>query len=516
MRITNNMITNNTKININGNKINVDKYNTQMTTQKKIAKASENPVIAIRSLRLSTSLSHVNQYVDNNIPDAQAWLDVTETALTNMKDILRDVRTLCVKGSTDTHTAEDRETILKQLNALSGQVYSEGNADYAGRTVFTGYRTGSKLTFETAETTTSYDVEQNFSYEDLMETRFYSGSVEVPKTVEKDTDGKVTSDACETEIVQSNYDRIRVAYDKIAEFPTSISVTKGNGATSTHAVTVYENYDAWEKAGSDKTKKVGEDEIIFIKDSGEMIFGKTVSNELKADKSTMTVNYTKNGFAAGELRPEYYFKCTKHEGTAPNVVETKYNQFEDGSGQKDVITQEIQYTIANNTNLTVNTQARDVFNSSIARDMQDMTNIVKAAIEANDKVEKIKSMMKDSRYADAASQEYLQGYLDAAKKEADYADDNLQKTYGQYITNFDNYMNAVTKQITNVGSMTDRLKLTQTRVSNQQSTIEELKTSNEDRELSDIIIDYYASYNAYQSSLTAAAKVGKQTLLDYL
>ena len=38
MRVTNNMITSNTKNNINSNKVFVDKYNTQMTTQKKIDK----------------------------------------------------------------------------------------------------------------------------------------------------------------------------------------------------------------------------------------------------------------------------------------------------------------------------------------------------------------------------------------------------------------------------------------------------------------------------------------------
>ena len=64
MRITNNMIMGNTKTNINSTKVLVDKYNTQMTTQKKISKASEDPVIAIRSLRLSTSLSHLDQYKD--------------------------------------------------------------------------------------------------------------------------------------------------------------------------------------------------------------------------------------------------------------------------------------------------------------------------------------------------------------------------------------------------------------------------------------------------------------------
>ena len=41
MRVTNNMITSNTKSNINANKVLVDKYNTQMTTQKKINKPSD-------------------------------------------------------------------------------------------------------------------------------------------------------------------------------------------------------------------------------------------------------------------------------------------------------------------------------------------------------------------------------------------------------------------------------------------------------------------------------------------
>ena len=36
--------------------------------------------------------------------------------------------------------------------------------------------------------------------------------------------------------------------------------------------------------------------------------------------------------------------------------------------------------------------------------------------------------------------------------------------------------------------------------------MEELKSKNEDRELSDIILEYTAAYTAYQSSLQAASK----------
>ena len=137
MRVTNNMILRNSSYNINGTKGSVNSSMNQMTTQKKINKPSEDPVVAIRSLRLSTSLSRVDQYYKKNIPDAESWLDVTETALNNMKSLMTDVRTQCVNGSTDTLNQEARNTILKQLKSLQSQLYAEGNADYAGRTVFT-------------------------------------------------------------------------------------------------------------------------------------------------------------------------------------------------------------------------------------------------------------------------------------------------------------------------------------------------------------------------------------------
>ena len=92
-RITNNIILHNTTGNINGNKVNVNNLNNQMTSQKKIQRPSENPVIAVRSLRLRTTLSEIDQYYENNIPDAESWMKVTETALANMKTILTDIRT---------------------------------------------------------------------------------------------------------------------------------------------------------------------------------------------------------------------------------------------------------------------------------------------------------------------------------------------------------------------------------------------------------------------------------------
>lgn len=545
MRITNTMITNNTKSNINSNKLLVDKYNTQMTTQKKISKASENPVIAIRSLRLSTTLSHINQYVDNNIPDASAWMDVTETALTNMKDLLTDIRTHCVNGSTDTLNQEDRQTILDGLKALSEQVYAEGNADYAGKTVFTGYRTSSNLTFDEEELNTRYSINQTFNYSNLEEKRYYTGDVMVPEAI---VTGSVNPDndtkACTTTIAENTFERVRLAYngdtqlnsfsysykdkdgnaqditftrtenvDQVTgEITYSYDATNANTDPATAAtppqMTVFETEQDWEAAKQADGlvgKVVGDDEIIYIEQTGEFIFGKNVANTISDGKAQMNVNYEKEGFAKGELRPEYYYDCTdmSDDDETKWVTYTKENQ-------------EIKYTVANNADLTINTQADSVFDSSIARDVDELVNVVQKSIDAHNKVAKIEEMMAEAQYQDEVSQEMLKGYLDAAKKEADFADDNLQKTYEAYIGRFDKYLEKTNIAITNVGSVKNSLKLTQTRVENQQMTLEELKSDNEDRDISDIIIDYYASYNAYQSSLTAAGKLGQSSLLDYI
>ena len=62
MRITNTMINFNTKNNINATKVDVDTYNTQMSSKKKIQNPSDDPVIAIRALRLRSTLNQINQY----------------------------------------------------------------------------------------------------------------------------------------------------------------------------------------------------------------------------------------------------------------------------------------------------------------------------------------------------------------------------------------------------------------------------------------------------------------------
>jgi len=59
MRITNKIIQNNNLANINTNKIYQDTLSTQMSTQKKINRPSDDPVVAIRALRLRSNVTEV-------------------------------------------------------------------------------------------------------------------------------------------------------------------------------------------------------------------------------------------------------------------------------------------------------------------------------------------------------------------------------------------------------------------------------------------------------------------------
>ncbi|MCD7859542.1 MAG: flagellar hook-associated protein 3, partial [Firmicutes bacterium] len=376
-----------------------------------------------------------------------------------MKTILNDIRSQCVYGASDQLTTDDRETILANLEKLRDQVYSEGNADYAGRTVFTGYRTNQKLTFMKDDSTTSYDITQSFSYGDIEEYRYYSDEVTVPTTAAEVT-GNTISDP-----KQSIFDRVRLSYGEIDSIVDKDGNVLDGGATSNQGtlaysytdangtvqndgelnVTVYDTLEDWAAANADNEYSIPDGEAVLIKETGELILSTDASSTLRSGKATFDLDYNKTGFDEGEVRPEYYFNCTNV--TDPdNPID--YVKYKDGKE----IYQDIEYVVSGNQTLTVNTQASAVLDSSIGRDIDAMIEAVRFAQEANAKVEELEKMQKMQEYASDDCQAALEEWLAAAQKEADYADDNLQKLYNSYIGNFDEYLQKVNLAVTDVGS----------------------------------------------------------------
>lgn len=514
MRVTNNMILNTSSSNINDVKVSLDKSNTQMTNQQKINRPSEDPVIAVRSLRLQTTYSKTEQYYRKNIPDAESWLDVTETSLTKMKDVITDMRTLAVNGATGTLTQDDRNTILTQLKALQEEIYTLGNADYAGRTVFTGYRTDKQLTFMSNESDTAYTIKQKISYEDILQSRYYSNEVVMPTTP---ADVNALTDAMRQDMTtrETTYYNMRTAYNDIngdaanavpAIDPANIKITQADGTDITPPagnIHIYQNEADWEAVTG--TKEVMPGDIVIIQGTGDIILGDDLAYNMISDKATLDIAYTKKGFSTSELRPEYYFDCTDITDPKKPVDFVKEDRSYD-----------INYTIAENQTLKVNVEAYDVFNHSIYQDMSDMINAITYSIEAHDKLGKIDKMIKDPNYADKESQENLIKWKDLCQKEVDYADDNLDKLYTRMIKSADGYLSDFNLAITRLGCTMDTLKMTENRMSEYEENVLQLQSENDNVDISQVIIDYTAIYTAYQSSLTAAGKLYQQTLLNYI
>ena len=596
MRITSNMTLHNAATNINGNKVLVDKGNNQMTTQTKIQRPSEDPVVAVRSLALQTRLSKINQYYETNIPDAEQWMDVTETAMNNIIDNITELKKLCVQGSTSTMNTDDRETILKQLKSLQESIFAEGNADYAGRTVFTGYRTDKTLVFTDADCDKKYNITQNLSANDFEKVSYFNNEVSVPANKDQvnKLDDTSSADNLKKEditIQNSSYKRLRLAYDDISDVESlTFSYKNSSGGTVTNTmqlvtqaqathgtkkeayiptlakadangnleyesgvdkygerdvkstdgtkttvkykydqvsnntlssndlpktVYVFENELDWADCLSKNgAKYVPDDAAVLIKETGDLVFGKNTADQMSAKETSVAVNYDKNSFSAGELKPEYYYDCVDNTGV-------DYSDLDGTIGSRLVynrsdIAYDINYTVAVNQNITVNLQANEIFDSSAQQDMKDLTSVITNTQDAYEKREKIAALMKDSDYQDDATQKKLSEWYTAASKEYDYYNDYMQETFERVLGNTEDYLNKANLAETTLGCRGDELKITKTRMDEQQESVTELKSKNDNLDLSTIMMNYTAYYTAYQASLVAAGKLGEQSLLNYI
>ncbi len=217
MRITNKIMNNNSLYNINNNKIAEDEVNTQMATGKKIARPSDDPVIAIRALRLRSTVTQLDQYYNKNAKDAKSWMDVTEDALSTVTDVLTDAIQQVNKGANKDLTLDDLNTIVTQLTALSKEYYSTGNVDYAGRYIFTGFRTDTTLSYDKVTTENFTDINDEFTANDISKSirTINLQDLDAGNVLTKDIVGDYGNATTETDIDQVSVGRIRLSYDNL-------------------------------------------------------------------------------------------------------------------------------------------------------------------------------------------------------------------------------------------------------------------------------------------------------------
>lgn len=144
MRVTNGMMISNMLRYLGNNQERLSKFQNQIDSGKKISVPSDDPVVAARALKLRTDVAKVEQY-QKNIGDAKSWLDSTDETLSKMGSVMHKARELMVQASNGTNTTEETQKIALELKQLRVQAVHLSNSTYAGRYIFSGFKTDQKL-----------------------------------------------------------------------------------------------------------------------------------------------------------------------------------------------------------------------------------------------------------------------------------------------------------------------------------------------------------------------------------
>lgn len=515
MRITNKIMQKNNLANINTNKVYQDKLSNQMSTQKKVNRPSDDPVVAIRALRLRSNVTEITQYYSKNVPDAESWLSVTEDAVKNLSQIVTSMITQANKGSNGDLTSADRQIILEQLKALGEEVYSTGDADYAGRYVFTGYRTDTPLSFTKADNTKYTITEQLDSSAIGSLTKVNTGDL-----LDINSGNFNTVNVDEDDIGSVEVHRIRLAYDNCyggKDAAPEISfkdangntVTWGTGANADAQITVMSShqdpYSTIAAAGN-------EDMIIYVPETGELLLGSNRYDTLSAvkdDASTaenegeIRVTYEKNSWQKGDLRPEHYFYCETDKGITYNA------DYLTGNAAKQVI----QYDVGFNQSIRVNSTADECFQHGIGREVDDLVKAQQDVLDLEGVKTTLEGLLETASGNDAKK---LQTQLDAVEKALTLAKDKSQKLFESSITTFQGYLDAANLCITNCGTRSSKLELIKNRMQSQKTTYESLKSVNEDVDITEVAIQLTSAELTYEAALMATGKVMQSTLLDFI
>lgn len=519
--------------NINTNKINEDRLSTQMSTEKKINRPSDDPVVAIRALRLRSSVTEVTQYYSKNIPDAESWINVTQDALNNLTQILTNLISQCNKGANNYLETEDREIILEQIKSLADEIYATGDADYAGRYVFTGHRTDTSLSF-TEETNQYFDITEQLGVGDIDDvTKVYTDKLlDINASNYMDDDMKVT----EQKIDAVTCHRIRLAYnDCVGDGSETPSITfkqlrlddNGDPVIGSDGKPVYDEI-TWDEDDIQTVHSYEDpysiaandpDAIVFVPETGEILLGENKFNQLasiKDDASTVgnegeiRVNYQKSHWNKGDLRPQHYFACTSDPGTENEIIYND-NYLTDEVPSR----QEIEYDVGFNQTIRVNSTADECFQHGIGREADDLINAMQNVKDLEGVKAKLSELMKEAE-GDEEKMARLQDQLDAVNKALTLAKDKEQKLFESGITAFQGYLDDANLCITNCGNRGSKLALVENRMQTQKTTFETLKSNNEDIDIAEVTIQLKSAGLVYEAALLAAGKVMQSTLLNYI
>ena len=552
MRVTNGMMRTNSMLNMQRNKVMYDKYLQQYNTQKKIQRPSDDPTIAVRALKYRTTLTEIEQY-KRNIDDATSWMDATETALKDVDAVMDNMVQYVTQAATGTVNAKDRADINKQLDQFAQYIYEQDlNSDYAGRYIFTGYRTDSALLFDKAQDNVLYTIHEQLDVSDIRKYDYVYGRAEIGDT-------KTAADYAKEAPKFLSTNRILVSYQDLVSTAGSLSTDfkqLNEDGTSSDLKVKQRTTDASgnldvddtqssvagpfitykDKDGTEYVKQVtlkpisgdttynehlkpDDTDVWLVPETGELVFGDKIYDEIRGGKD-LSITYQKKSFDKNDIKPEHYFVC---ESVDDNGVNSRYNVNKANLGDTDLFNnftpapQEIQYQINFSQTIQVNTEGYKAVGAITGRSIEDIKNscneldVIEAKMSEVDK--RIADLDPESDKDKIAALSELKTQL---QTQMDLQKSVLVKSLGAMITTIQKSKDKINVALADHGSRYNRMAMTQKKVEELEIDTEQAKSDNEDADLGDAYINFTESNLLYQATLNATSKVLGQSLLDFI
>lgn len=609
--------------NLNTNKSRQEKLTNQLATGKKIMRPSDDPIIAIRSLKLNGSLDRIEQYFENNSEDAEKWLSLTASAIDTSAGIITSMSTEFTQVSNGLEQAKDRLAIMENLKNYKKELYATGNADYSGRSLFTGYRTDQPLTFR-EDKTEKYTITEQITNAGIDTMTFVKTGDLTGLNKGNFKDQKYLS---EYDVNDYEVARIRLAYDNVdvtakdnsgnyeanvklgylsdsgQYLPgyATINLIDDNGSKTKQTIAIDEKGICFDTNANPRTyytidelkenaKPLGaahkayinedgklqiidtgatkpedcehsytigfsqnedgtyvfddkymtslkidkvcakaedsvyesvlgdtnKNQITYVAETGELLLGSAIKKELTElpNDAEIRVTYDKKNWAEGDLDPVHYFYAERYEN-GENEKPLIYNDFKlDWTDEADHV-QIIEYDIGNNQSIRVNTTADELYTHDIGRDVDDVLGM----IEAYDKLDNTKTeleKLRDSGVYTGDDLTKLEEQIASLGKAITLTKEKAQRKCEELQTTFKGYLQQNSLAETRCGSRESRLKLIQNRLSIQKTNFEELVSTNEDADYTDLAIQLKSVEMTYEAALTSISYVMKTSLLQFI
>lgn len=140
MRLSNNLMYQNNLTSILDNQSEVNKAMQQVTTQKRVLSASDDPSATARAMLYSDRIETNEQY-SKNLTMLESRLNTQESVLENIKDSIAQAYTLAIRAGNGSVTDADKDAIAQEIKAIQASVLDMMNSKSEdGRYIFSGYQ----------------------------------------------------------------------------------------------------------------------------------------------------------------------------------------------------------------------------------------------------------------------------------------------------------------------------------------------------------------------------------------